>query len=248
MASNVKGFAGSARIRQLKTRDHLRAAEKHGKRLDKSGKERSIRDADALTRSGLDLVDLYDKHVEELFVQQNSTMAMHILIQFPKLLVDENDPDLMLDHAISFCRHVFGENSVFADRIDRDEKSRHVVDVFVAPTYLKVTKHTSKPAVSSTRHLKALAKKHSEPPLPQGYGRALQTEFFEYLRDKMALEGVMRGEKKVIPGSDFKTAEQQRLEELDGLRNEALEVIDHNQEGVMQISIARSSSMNAREG
>lgn len=166
--SNVKGFAGAARIRQLKTRADLRAAEKHGKRLDKSGKERSVRDAKPVTRSGLDVVDQYDKHVEGCFVQKNSTMAMHVLIQFPKILIDENDPDLMLDHAISFCRHVFGENSVFADRIDRDEKNEHVVDVFVAPTYLKVTKRTSKPAVSSTRHLRDLAKKHKEPTVPQG--------------------------------------------------------------------------------
>ncbi|MDP4574409.1 hypothetical protein Q9K02_04560 [Qipengyuania sp. G39] len=247
MASSVKGFAGAARIRQLKTRADLRAAERHGMRLDKSGKERSIRDAKALTRSGLDVVDLYDKHVEGLLVQKNTTLAMHILIQFPKVLVDEYDPDLMLDHAISFCRDVFGENSVFADRIDRDEKNQHVVDVFVAPTYVKVTKHTSRPATSSTRHLRALAEKHGEPTVPHGYGRALQTEFFEYLRDTMKLEGVRRGEKKVRPGPDHKLAEEQRIDELKdlklGLKKETSKAREERSE-----NLEREMDLDSREG
>ena len=222
MRSVVSGVAGSVRLKQL-TAATLTIAERHGKRLDRTSKFRAIRDARALTRTGLNLNAQYDKHVRkgeqgnEVFIPKAKTKALHVMVQFPKDLVDPVHAADMLDHARAFCETVFGTEAIFADRIDRDEKNEHVVDVFVAPRYRKRTKTSDKDAVSMTRHLKNLAIKRGYPPIPPAIGRALQDELFEYLRDIMKLDGVERGAKKAFAGPDWKSAEQQRLEELEGI-------------------------------
>lgn len=222
MKSIVSGVAGSVRLKQL-TAATLTMAENHGKRLDRTSKFRAVGDEKPLTRSGLNLNAQYDCHVRkgdeanEVFIPKAKTKAMHVLIQFPKDLVDPADAAGMLDHARSFCERIFGTEAIFADRIDRDEKNKHVVDVFVAPKYRKRTKATEKDAVSMTKHLKKLAEKRGHPPIPPGIGRALQDELFEYLRDVMRLDGVERGAGKAFAGPDWKSAEQQRLEELEGI-------------------------------
>ncbi|ONF97018.1 hypothetical protein [Sphingomonas jeddahensis] len=216
MKKQVSGVAGAARIKNLDLAG-LARAEKHGKRLDQTGKARAMNDLPPLTTTGLDLLALYDRHIEGAFVPRAKSSVMHILIQFPTELVDGEDPGYMLHHARVFAERVFGDEAILADRLDRDEKSRHVVDLFVAPRYMKSTKRESKPAISTTHHLKALAKEYGEKPLPFGYGRALQTAFFDYMRDEMKLDGVERGKAKAVSGNDWKSAEQQRLEELDGL-------------------------------
>lgn len=214
MKKQISGVAGAARIKNL-DRAGLARAEKHGKRLDQTGQSRAVNDEPPVTTSGLDLQALFDRHVEGAFIPKAKSSTMHILIQFPADLVDGADADYMLHHARTFAERVFGDEAIFADRVDRDETSQRVVDLFLAPRYVKTTKRGSKPAVSTTHHLKALAAKHGEKPLPFGYGRALQTELFEYMRDEMRLDGVERGKAKVVPGPDWKSAEQQRAEELD---------------------------------
>lgn len=213
MKNEVAGVAGAARINQM-TKADLTRAEQHGKRLDVTGKSRAISDAVPVTTTGLELNALFEKHVEGAFVPRAHSKAMHVLIQFPKDLVDGEDAEGMLNHARAFTRRVFGNDAIFADRVDRDEKSRHVVDLFVAPKYIKKTKHQQKVAVSMTHHLKALAKEYGQPTGPHGCARALQDALFEYLRDEMALAGVMRGSPKQVPGPDWKSAEHQRVEEL----------------------------------
>lgn len=192
----------------------LTRAEKHGKRQDKSSAARKISDDQALSNTGLDLNDLYREHVADAFIPKANSKAMHLILQFPKDLVDGSQGDWMLEHAREFTKRVFGDQAIFADRLDRDEKSQHVADVFVAPKYLKKTKQAEKMSVSMTRHLKQLAKKHGHPPLPYGIGRALQDELVEYFRE-IGLEGVQRGGAKEFAGDDWKTAEQLRSEELD---------------------------------
>lgn len=214
MRSIVSGVAGSVRLKQL-TAAGLTMAERHGKRLDKSGKARAVNDTPALTRTGLDLNELYRAHVEGAFIPSAKAKAMHMILQFPKELVDPTDASGMLDHARAYAERVFGPDAVFADRIDRDETNTQVVDLFIAPKYLKRTKRSEKLSVSMSRHLKKLAEKHGHPPLPQGIGRAMQDELFEYFRDVMKLGGVERGARKTYPGPDWKSAEQQRLEELE---------------------------------
>ena len=225
MKNEVAGVAGAARIKNV-DRAGLARAEKHGKRLDQTGQSRAVNDEPPITTTGLNLRALFDRHIEGAFVPKAKSSAMHLLIQFPVDLVDGGDADYMLHHARAFAERVFGDEAIFADRVDRDETSQRVVDLFLAPRYMKTTKRESKPAVSTTHHLKLLAAKHGEKPLPFGYGRALQTALFEYMRDEMKLDGVERGKAKVVAGQDWKSAEQQRAEELASLTTRAKAGID----------------------
>jgi hypothetical protein len=197
MKNATTGVAGAARIYQMNRAD-LVHAEKHGKRLDATGKSRAVNDALPVTSTGLEVKALFEAHIEGAFVPKAHSKAMHVLIQFPKELVDGNDAELMLRHARAFTRRVFGDDAIFADRVDRDEKSQHVVDVFVAPKYIKKTKHQAKVAVSMTHHLKALAVEYGQQTGPHGCARALQDALFEYLRDDMGLTDVTRGTPKQV--------------------------------------------------
>lgn len=220
MKKSSSGLAGAVRIQQMKM-DDITRAEKHGKRLDKSSRARAINPEGPLTTTGLNLNELYRKHVEGAFVPRAKSKAMHVIVQFPKELVDGEDAEYMLRHARAFVERVFGRQAIFADRVDRDEKSRQVVDVFVAPKYFKETKHEIKRAVSMSLDLKALARKYGHHTNPQGTGRALQDAWVEYLRKDMGFDRAQRGTPKVVAGSDWKSAEELRVEELDDLRTKA---------------------------
>lgn len=211
--SAVAGVAGAVRIYQL-TNNDLRKAENHGKRLDETSKARAIYDAPPVTTSGLELRTLFRAHIKGAFVPKAKAKAMHVIIQFPKELVDGENAEYMLHHARRFCERVFGTDAIFADRVDRDERGRHVVDAFVAPKYIKTTKHQAKLAVTMSRHLKDLAVRYGQDPTPRGSALALQDALFEYFRDEMGLQGVKRGAPKLIAGPDWRSAEQLRDAEL----------------------------------
>jgi hypothetical protein len=210
--SPVSGISGAVRIQRL-SGAAMSAAEAHGKRLDVNGKARAIYDAPPLTSNGLELKELYEAHVDGSKVQRSHTKALHMLLQFPKELMDGEDPEAMLKHANAFAVSIFGNEAVFADRVDRDEKSRHVVDLFVAPKYEKVTKRRTQTAISTSRDLKNLAAERKKSPTLRGQGQALQDAWFEYLRDEVGLD-VKRGAEKKRPGSDWKPAEELELERL----------------------------------
>lgn len=214
--SKVAGVAGAVRIQPL-TFAELAKQELHGKRLDTTSMARRINEVPPVTSTGLDLRALYDAHVEGAFVPKAHTKVMQVLIQFPKDLVDLDDADGLLWHAKEFGKRIWGDEAIFADRYDLDEKSKGVVDLFVAPRYIKTTKRNreGRPAISMTRHNKLLAEKHGRDPTKVwDVGKSLQDELHEYLRDVMSLEGVERGSPKLFAGSDWKSAEQLREEEL----------------------------------
>lgn len=218
--SPVSGLAGSVRIQRL-SGPALAAAEAHGKRLDNNGKARAIYDAPPVTSTGLDLGALYETHIagdvqagtERAKTHKSSTKALHMILQFPAHLVDGEAGELLLHHAEQFSRSVFGNEAIFANRVDRDEKSRHVVDLFLAPKYLKQTKRSTSYAVSTSKHLKELAKKYGKAPTLRGQGQALQDAWFEYLRDHMGLS-VQRGAAKARPGDDWQTPEELEAERV----------------------------------
>lgn len=245
MKSNVAGLAGSARIKHI-TNAGLIAAERHGKRQDETGKARAINDTPPLTTTGQDLQHLYQKHIKGAFIPQGRSIAMHMLIQFPTSLVDGQDPAFMLHHAREFGMTIFGQDAIFADRVDRDEKSEHVVDLFIAPKYLKKTKHEEKIAVAMSRDLKALAKRHNRPITPSGMGRALQDALVEYLRDRMGLEEAQRGSPKQMAGSDWKSAEQLRDEELDA-KDQQLATMKHELERREALIVDRENQAQATQ-
>ncbi|MXO76117.1 hypothetical protein GRI40_12930 [Altererythrobacter aerius] len=119
--SAVAGVAGAVPIYQL-TNNDLRKAENHGKRLDETSKARAIYDAPPVTTSGLELRTLFRAHIKGAFVPKAKAKAMHVIIQFPKQLVDGENAEYMLHHARRFCERVFGTDAIFADRVDRDER------------------------------------------------------------------------------------------------------------------------------
>jgi len=217
--SPVAGISGSIRAVCLSKAD-LTAAERHGKRLDATSQARAISKDPPVTTTGLDLQKLYEKHVKDVFVPKCKTIAKHIIIQFPKDLVDGENPSYMLRHARRIVETIFGDQAVFADRVDRDEQGRYIVDIFVAPKYTKKTKHTSRLAVSVSVHEEALAEKYGRKNTPWGRGQAMQDAIYEYFRDVMLLPGVKRGDPKAAPGPDWKSAEELREEELESNKAE----------------------------
>lgn len=215
--SVVAGVAGAVRVATL-TLAELDKQEKHGKRVDTTSQARRITETPPVTTTGLDLCALYAAHIEGAFIPKATTKVMHVLIQFPRNLIDHDDAEGLLRHAREFGKRVWGEDAIFADRYDRDEKSKGVVDLFVTPKYMKTTKldRVGRLAVSMTNHNKALAKKYGRKPTSVwDIGRSLQDELHAYLRDVMRLEGVKRGSPKVYAGDDWKSAEQLRIEELE---------------------------------
>lgn len=114
--------------------------------------------------SDLDLQARYAEHVKSATVPGGETVALHAFAQFPTELVDVNEPQKMLEWATGFAKQTFGDESVFAARVDRDEKGQTGVDLFLTPIYNKRTKRTKpgdpgKRSVSISKHLKNLAER-----------------------------------------------------------------------------------------
>ena len=214
----TSGISGAVRVSRM-TSQAMSSMESHGKRLDTNGKARQKNANEALTTTGLELRELYDKHVENAVLATGAAKGLHVLLQFPTELVNGDDADLMLMHSRKFAEKHFGKNAIFADRVDRDETSRHNVDLFLTPIYEKQYKpdkygnpQESKQKVSVTRGLKDLAKKYGKSFGLKGQGQALQDAWFEYLRDEMGLPGVVRGSPKKTAGSDRLTPEELEIE------------------------------------
>lgn len=199
--------------------------EKHGKREDQSSQTRRVRDDAPLVYGTLDLATARAKHMEGV-TQSGKTACVHALVQFPTNLIngaDEEHQHRMLDHAVLFLNELHGGDAVFAARLDRDEKGRHAVDAFLMPKYdfhYKDGRVVKKASPSKFSKQQARARFHmtdkrsgapvierkTGKPIPRddtrAQGSALQDAFFEYLRDKMKLDGVMSPERKKFTSKD----------------------------------------------
>ena len=184
----------------------LGAAEIHGKRLDRIGQARKVRDVPALVwddalGDGMELRARFDAHMEGVRLNKACRRpVLHLLFQWPKHL--PVDPDLMLDKSIEFTNRTYsgkasegthGGDAVFAARVDRDEKGKHSVDVFAAPRYRK--KPDGPLWSSPTRFGKLLAHKHKDEierrhpdnefsDSPRFQGMALQSEWANFLMNE----------------------------------------------------------------
>ncbi|HWK42092.1 MAG TPA: hypothetical protein VNR60_09190, partial [Croceibacterium sp.] len=121
-------------------------------------------------------------------------------------------------------------------------EGRHNVDIFVAPKYIKKTKHDEKVAVTMSRHQKELAEYYDRKTTPRGTGEALQDALFEYFRDEMQLEGVQRGSVKLVAGRDQRTAEERNRAELKA-REERLKEQEEALERKKAIAEARAREL-----
>lgn len=157
----------------------LAAMEKHGKRLDKTSKQRVIRGASPLVYGSLDLRPAYDKHMKGIKLNKAASKpVLHFIVRFPPDLFDRDKigkfqgskidrQKMMLAQAVAFINQSHGGSAVFAARVDRDEVGETIVDVFAVPRYEKRTKRTPADApgemwASATKFGKELAEKHSE--------------------------------------------------------------------------------------
>lgn len=197
------GRSGAIRQKALKWAD-LAKMEAHGKRDDESGQRRRVRDAEPLFVGGLDLRDLRSDWMDGV-KQQGNTAALHALVQYPTGLIDGAAKDQqarMLKHAVRFMNEFHGGDAVFAARLDRDEKGRHTVDVFMMPRHefqYKDGRRQKRAAVS--KHTKAEALRRFGKQDRRSQGSALQDAWFEYMRDEMRLD-VLPPEKKKATAKD----------------------------------------------
>jgi hypothetical protein len=204
----------------------LRAAEKHGRRLDRAAEARKGREADSLTwvpdgitGDPLALVDLLEEHVAGAFRPKGgTTIAQHMIVKMPDSIPTETESEAYTAMliAVHFAQETFGGQAIFSARIDRDEQSTNNVDLFLAPIYDKSDKKApggSKKAVSMTRHLKLLAEEHgfdvkgarTAKASKQSQGKALQTAFADYLVHHGFR--ALRGKPKTTSGSDWDSPE-----------------------------------------
>ncbi|MGE6426217.1 hypothetical protein, partial [Bacillus altitudinis] len=174
--------AGRASVRcQALNMQSLDAAEKHGKRLDRTSQGRRIRDADPLVFKTLDLRSAYEAHMDG--VRQNTAAkkpVLHFILRFPPELLEGDDvprkfsvPDRqmrqveMMRQAVRFINETHGGDAVFAARVDLDEEGETIVDVFASPKYEKRTKRTAPDQkgpmwASATKFGRELAERHQE--------------------------------------------------------------------------------------
>ena len=179
----------------------LGAMERHGKRADGKARRRRVRDADPLVHGGLNLRELFERHVKG--VRRNAAQKKpvgHLLFQFPTglKLEREGHEKWLLDAAMAFAQRTCGGNAVFAARTDRDEKNRHTVDVFIAPRYVKTTKAGEAEWTAVSRFHRPLCRRHADEIRrrhggsfsegPRAQGMALQSEFLGYLREEWQLD------------------------------------------------------------
>lgn len=200
------GRRGAIRQNALKAVD-LANMEAHGKREDESGKRRQVREAEPLVVGGLDLREQRADWMTDV-KQQGNTAALHALVQYPTGLIDgttKDQQERMLRHAVRFMNDFHGGDAVFAARLDRDEKGRHSVDVFMMPRHdfvYKDGRRQKRAAVS--KQTKAEAQRRYSKQDRRAQGSALQDAWFEYMRDQMGLD--------VLPPQRKKATAKDRLE------------------------------------
>lgn len=174
-------------------------------------------------------------------------------------LTPENE-QRMLNEAVAFINTSHGGRAVFRARLDRDEAGRHGVDVFYAPKYEKVTQRGKvvEDWISLSKFGKEMAlarfgerqKKAKNPKTgkfdlvvdadgqpvmercdsPYFQGQALQDLWTAHLREKMGLEWVERGKKKVGRDPDRLEPEEYKLAEDQKKLEVALERVDMERE------------------
>lgn len=185
--------------------------------------------------SDLTLEQRYDAHVEGARKNAGaSKLLRHAFIQFPTdIEITPETEEMMLREAVSFIDKTHGGRAVFSGRLDRDEEGKHGVDIFFAPRYQKTTAKGTNDWVSLTKFGKQMARDRLGQRQNQTYnkktkkwkkkfnddgspdmvwkdsayfqGQVLQDEWFEYLRDVVGLDFVVRGEKKL--GRDYDRTE-----------------------------------------
>lgn len=185
--------------------------------------------------------------------QQGNTAALHALVQYPTGLIDgtaKDQQERMLRHAVRFMNDFHGGDAVFAARLDRDEKGRHSVDVFMMPRHdfrYKDGRVAKRAAVS--KHTKAEAQRRYGRQDRRAQGSALQDAWFEYMRDEMGLDVLPPQRKKATAKDRLEPEElalkrdRQRVQKAAGMVEQGFEALDA-QEAAIE---AQKDDLAARE-
>tara|TARA_R110002020_G_scaffold161283_8_gene346257 strand:- start:2865 stop:3881 length:1017 start_codon:yes stop_codon:yes gene_type:complete len=151
----------SARVNWIKTEHHLQAMGRHALRLDHASLKRVRADAQAgyglhwcsrtsdadfvRTFEGMrDVFAAFGAHISRHSIGTNANggLGLHILLNVPDEFIsaggdihDAKNPrnHELLRAAIKWGEATFGRNSVYMARLDLDEESAGVVDLFLAP-------------------------------------------------------------------------------------------------------------------
>lgn len=215
----MKGRTGAVRQQALKAQD-LNAAERHGKRQDKTSEARKVTDMPPLVYGSLDLAEARRKHVDGA-KQQGKTAAIHMIVQYPTALPLGDTPEDrershkgMLREAVRFANAYHGGRAVFAARLDRDESGQHTVDVFLLPKHtFKYKDGRTEERVIVSKFSKENATKLLGRDDPRAQGQALQRAWFEFMRDELKLTGVQPPEPKKSRLPDRLEPEEYKLRE-----------------------------------
>ena len=152
-------------------------------------------------RGALNITDAFDNHLEQNDVEKlykGAPLCLHLIVGVSDDWVKEggnlHDPHNPRNQKLLKSARDWAESELggcFAARMDMDEKGGAVVDVFVAPTYLKKTKRKTSVQISTNKALTRLANKHNQ----QYSFSALQDSWAEYATEHLGMK-FDRGESK----------------------------------------------------
>lgn len=228
----------------------LAKAEAHGKREDYTSKMRQISNDSPLVVGGLNLEELYEKHMKGVRLNAGAKKpVIHAVCQWPVgLPVTPKNQQAMLKYSIEFMNSRLGGNAVFAARLDCDESGKHTVDVFCTPTYDKTTRKGVTRWASTSKHLKELAERHRAEIEARfngkftdnlrGQGIALQSEFRNYLEAQFKMK-LLPKKLKTTPWPDRLEPEafkkKKDLEKsLAAAKADAKELAEHKNEAIIE--------------
>lgn len=200
-------FKAAVRVNKFETITQMRGATLHAQRADETSRSRMREGAEP--RAGLDwskdenprdYLAAFKAHKAELGAKErkNAPLAMQALCvvspEWVQQAGDLHDPDnprnrALFDQAKAWAESWAGKGSVFATRLDLDEKGGAVVDVLFAP----VRDSRSKPVISTNKALRELKEATGE----RNEYSALQTSWADWAREHLN-SSIERGIRKEI--------------------------------------------------
>lgn len=215
-----KPLFAAVRVRRISSLQHLNACAIHGrrkdpsaiKRCDKSRTGQNIATSDYST-DPLDLIGAFKERKRQSGAKEygKSPLGLHALcIVSPEVIRaggDLHDPENPLNQQLSaeakaWAEAEFGAGSVIATRLDVDESSGGVVDLFIVPVRNMTMRGKSKPIISVNKALAEIAERHER---RKSY-MALQDSWADHAR--VLNPEIQRGEERGADSPDYEPPEQ----------------------------------------
>ncbi|MEO8684612.1 MAG: hypothetical protein ABI414_07185, partial [Devosia sp.] len=222
----------SARIFKFKTIQQIQAMSRHSLRMDGASLRRLRPDAkkgaalhwsSRLHDHGVKAEDFEAmRDVEAAFKAHkkrhaigetaNGGLGIHLMVNVTSSFITDrgklHDPSNEANQALfaesmAFARSVFGENSLYAARMDLDETGGGVVDLFLTPA--AIDGRGKKLKIATSKFLTALRVKHGE---RMSYS-ALQTEWSDWCCNRLD-PAFQRGQRKAVTRAEHLGVEEYR--------------------------------------